>query len=378
MTRSVSRPWTLPLLLLVSLFLTSACLMFGAGASPTTTVTALTPGSLAATSAPALTPGTPAVTPEADATGGSPEITAQGSVDFGPGAFNFLDPAAGLAKLASYSASLTLSFTGMEAGQPSQWSKTYVLLSSLKPAGRQLTITSSGQLADLEPVFMAEVAGAAYERNGLEECSASLIEAGVTPSALVEPAGSLAGVIGATAAGSETANGVPAQHYTFDEHALGQSGFARSIGELWVAVDGGYLVSYVLSTHAGAEYFGEGIEGTATWNYQLTGINLPVAIDLPQDCPAGKVDAPLLADAAGVVTMPGFVSFTTGTTPPDVSAFYEARLPELGWKPVGDPVVDKTLALLDFTRDDQQLSLVITQDETGTTVQLVVGPIEPS
>ena len=70
-------------------------------------------------------------------------------------------------------------------------------------------------------------------------CTASVIEQGASLSEIWEPAGFLTGVIGADEAGSETVNGAAAQHYTFDERVLGQSGVAKSTGEMWVASDGG-------------------------------------------------------------------------------------------------------------------------------------------
>ncbi|KAB2854599.1 MAG: hypothetical protein F9K46_16725, partial [Anaerolineae bacterium] len=44
---------------------------------------------------------------------------------FGPGPFNLILPEAGLETLASYRATLILSFDGTLDGQPAQWSRTY-------------------------------------------------------------------------------------------------------------------------------------------------------------------------------------------------------------------------------------------------------------
>jgi hypothetical protein len=183
--------------------------------------------------------------------------------------------------------------------------------------------------------------------------------------------------MGADLAGSEAANGVAANHYTFDERALGAAGVAQSTGELWVAVDGGYLVKYVAVTHGGADYFGEGIEGTLNWDYGLTEASQPLAIELPPDCPAGLLDAPVLPDAAGLLNAPGLVGYTTESSPAEVIAFYQAALPELGWEPSSDPVVVEDMAMQDFTRQGQQLALTIAVGEEGTDVLIVVGPVQP-
>jgi hypothetical protein len=72
--------------------------------------------------------------------------TAQADMVFGSGPFSLLDTEAGLAGLSSYKATLTLSFDGTREGQPSQWSKTYVMLTTSESAARQLTIEKSGDV----------------------------------------------------------------------------------------------------------------------------------------------------------------------------------------------------------------------------------------
>lgn len=371
MTHLISRRWAIILLILIPLIVSSACLTL-TGSSPIETQSPeVTGSSPTETQAPEVIDGSPADSQAPE------EIFVQGDVVFGPGAFNFLEPAAGLSDLSSYKATLSLSFDGTEAGQPSQWSKTYAMLVTLEPVARQLTIEKSGQVSDPDPVFMAEVAGAAYEWRGENACTATMLEPGDSLAEQMEPAGFLTGVIGAEEAGSETVNGVAANHYTFDERALGQLDLAQSTGEMWIASDGGYIVKYLLTTKGNADYFGEGIEGTITWDYALTDVNQPLTVELPKDCPAGMVDAPLLPDAADVVNVQGVLTYTTATSVADAAAFYQQQLPDLGWQLVADPVVAETLAVQDFTREDQQLSVTILVDEDGTTVQLVLGPIQP-
>lgn len=303
------------------------------------------------------------------------EIAAQAAIPFGPGPFNLTDPAAGLAALAGYKATLTLSFVGTESGQSSQWSTVYVMSTTTQPAARQLSIASTGAAADPDPLTLTEAGGVTYEQRGASACTTSASAPGDSPAALLEPAAFLNVVIGAEAAGSETVNGVAADHYTFDERALGQVGFAESTGELWVAADGGYVVKYVLTTTGEPGAFGEAIEGTATWAYELTGANELTAIAPPPDCPAA-IDAPLLPDATGVTSEPGRLSYTTLTSPADAVAFYQAQLPALGWEPLPEPVLNETTAWLDFNRAGRQLSIIITTAGGAATVNLVEGLIE--
>jgi len=139
MKHLLSKRWTILLLILLPLLVSLACKF--------------------------LTGGPAAGTPTPDSQ--TPElVTIQADVVFGPGAFIFPDTKAGLADLTSYKASLTLSFDGTRAGKAQKWSKTYVMLSAKEPAALQLTIEKTGDISDLDAVFMAEMNGAAYERRG--------------------------------------------------------------------------------------------------------------------------------------------------------------------------------------------------------------------
>jgi hypothetical protein len=352
MTHLFTRRWKIVLFVLITVFASSACLTLTRGTP------AGAPTSPAGTSAPG---------------GGGVPVTVPGDVAFGPGSFNLTEPRVGLADLSGYKATLTLSFDGSSAGKSEQWSKTYVMLTSKEPAARQLTIEKTGDLPDLDAVFLAETDGAAYERRGTNACNATVIDPGNSLADRWEPAGFLNGVLGAQAAGNETVNGVAADHYTFDERAFGQQGIAKSKGGMWVATDGGYIVKYVLTTKGDASYFGEGIEGTLTLDYALTDANRPVAIQLPEDCPAGMVNAPQLPDAANVRNVPSMLTYDTSSSLADAAAFYQKQIPELGWTPLGDPAINDTTALLDFTQGDQELTVIIAAGDGGTKVHILLG-----
>lgn len=306
------------------------------------------------------------------------EKTFEASVVFGSGPFTLADTRAGLSDLSSYKASLTLSFDGTKAGQPNKWSKTYTMLASKEPAARQLTVEQTGDLPDLDAVLMAEMDGAAYEVRGQQSCVANPVVQGNSLGEQMEPAGFLASVIGGDDAGTATVNGLKTGHYTFDEQALGQANGAKSTGEVWVASTGAYVVKYVLSTTASAEYFGADTAGTLAWDYELTDLNKPVTIQLPADCPPGMVTAPQLPDATNVVSVPGSLTFNTSMGPADAAAFYQEQLPTLGWKQVGEPTINDTSALVDFTQDSKTLRVIVLTKEGVTSVDIEAGAVQPS
>ncbi len=299
-------------------------------------------------------------------------VTVRQNITYGPGPFILADPRVGLSALSGYTATLTVAFEGTSNGKPAAWTRTYVMQTSQSPAARQLNITTTGNGAPLEPVYLAEQAGTDYERRGQTGCIATAVTQGSSLSDRLEPAGFLHFVIGAQEAGSETHNAVAAKHYTFDERALGLQNLTRSSGELWVASNGGFVVGYRLTIQAKGDYFGEGIEGKQTWDYELTGVGQAVQIQLPEDCPAGLVDAPLLPGASNVDKEPGSLSYQTSTSLAEAADFYQKQLAGLGWTPQTQPDISDTQAALEFQRGDQVMSVWLTGSASGTTVDILL------
>jgi hypothetical protein len=312
-------------------------------------------------------------------TGGGAEVTPTADIvsvprklAFGPGPFILADMKVGLSDLSSYKATLTYSFDGTQGGQAEKWSKTYVMLATKEPVARQLTIETTGNVPAPETVFMAEQNGASYERRGENDCIATVIDQGNSLADWMEPAGFLTSVMGADVASSETVNSIKANGYTFDQRALGALDIVQATGKMWVASQGGYIVKYMVTMNGDANYFGEGIEGTLTWDYELTNVNKPVTFALPSDCPAGMVNAPQLPNATNVLNMPSVLTYDTTSSPADAAAFYQQQIPKLGWTPTGEPTIGDTTALLIFTQGNQTLTVIITVGDTGTNVQIVL------
>lgn len=310
---------------------------------------------------------------QADSQASDDELIVQTDMVFGPGDFILPETKAGLSELSSYKATLVMSFEGTREGSRQQWSKTYAMLVSTDPEARQLTIEATGDNPDPISVFMAEADGAAYELQGENACSANVIEPENSLAENWELAGFLAGVHGAERAGNETVNNVAADHYTFDERALGQLDIAKSTGEIWVASNGGYLVKYVLTTTGNADYFGDGTEGTLTWDYELIDVNQPITLELPADCPAGMVNAPQLPDASDVLNMPSVLSYNTSTSLTEAAAFYQQQIPTLGWGAQGEPAITDTSAKLTFTQGDKTMTILISAGEANTEVSILVS-----
>ena len=126
-------------------------------------------------------PATPASTPLTAPTQAPTAVASTPGVwelewTYGPGPLKFGNATAGLSKLSSYKSTLNIAFRGTSAGQPLEWSTSYVMLAAQKRAGRQLTITNTGEGLDPTNVYKAEVSGVAYERLGTKACSAVVLD----------------------------------------------------------------------------------------------------------------------------------------------------------------------------------------------------------
>ena len=355
---SDDRTWPIVLLLLVSL-LTSSC----QSASDTTT-----PGGTQTT----LSGGEQSTQPSQSA---QPSETTQPSVayvevELGPGSFDLTDPRAGLADLSSYQQTLVVSFLGTKDGQPHQWSQTNTFLHAREPAASMLTIESSGDAVAADPAVVAETAGILYQSYRDGRCTGELFDPENSFLAFREPAGLLSGLLGAEKTGNETANDVVAFHYTFDERAMAESGRAETDGEVWVAVDGGQVVKYVRTTTSDDVYFGEELEGTITWSYDLTGINQQPEIIIPTGC---QVDAPSMPDATNLQILPNWMGFETPSSVSDVTAFYQQQLPARGWTLTGDPLFGDGTELTVYEKGDELLNVVVVANEVVTRVDILLS-----
>ncbi len=297
---------------------------------------------------------------------------------FGPGDFDLDDPAIGLEALGSYRAVLSLHFDGRRAGQAVEWTATYTMLASqMEPAFRQLVVSVSRTAeGDAPPArIVVDTNGMRFEVLGAGECLVGGL-AGAEPLAEAwEPARMLSPLRGAEAAGQAEIEGQVASRYTFDARARGEAGWVETSGEVLVAAESGLVLRYTATTEGGQDYFGEGVEGTLTWEYVLSEIGQPQAIQLPAACPQALASLPLPADAAGFDFASDIASFTTASAMEEVLTSYGEHLLNQGWEPVGAPQIGEQAALASYQKDDQQILVMASPVEGGTAVILIFEPV---
>lgn len=296
----------------------------------------------------------------------SPASGSQGS-GRGSGSQDLSNPAVGLDSLQSYRAVLTLSFDGSSAGTKSQWSRTYTLVVDRTDGTRLLSIADQGFApeASLDGWAVGTARQMLINQNGAGgACSAAAASADNQP-VLPEPAAFLPPVLGAQgAASSADISGVPVDHFTFDQNALSFPGSGQASGELWLAGTGGYVVQYTLSAKGGTGFFGQDLQGTMKWNYQLSDINATPEFSLPDDCPPALMDAPSIDGAQVLTDHPGLLEFTTGDSVKTVTSFYESKLPPLGYTEDPNPFITSSSAQIAFDKPGVRLTLSV--QKTGS------------
>lgn len=246
---------------------------------------------------------------------------------------NLTNPAVGLEGLTSYQAVLTVGFNGTEQNAASQWTTTYTLSTDTASGTRLLSVAATGvdPNSSLDGWFGGTYHGMLLSRDGTESsCEAARIDSGSSPASL-DVAAFLPLVTGASATGTEVVAGISAQHFTFSQAAVGFPGKATVKGDMWLAASGGYLVKYQLQLQGGSDVFGQGMNGTMTWDYQLNNVNSALQITLPDNCPAGLIDAPAMDGAELLNDEPGLLEFNAAASLADVAAYYEKQLPTLGY-----------------------------------------------
>ena len=339
------------------------------GSAAPKSATADTSGNAPATTS--ATNGTSATT----ATGSAP--TTGSNAQIGSGDFILADPRAGLDSLSSYRGTLTVSFDGTDAGKAVKWSNTSVLTRTSDPAAALLTIERTGDLDAADPDLVAEAQGFTFQRGADGSCASSASDPKASLLDALEPAAQLAGVVGGESIGSKEVDGAPASGYRFDQRAVGQGDTATTTGEVWTAVDGGYVLAYTMSAKAGAELFGDGVEGTMSWEYSLTDVNGSDTIDIPPECGAALLHAPLLADATNVVRFDTGVQYDTSSSPADVIAFYQQQSTALGWVPEGEASSDDKRGTVEFTEGEALITIAALATDAGSNVIIVSGAKPP-
>lgn len=310
---------------------------------------------------------------------GGPEGAAPGGDDNVPAAYNPVDPNT----LSSYRTQFEMTFVGTdENGAPVDVRMTINEARTSNPPASQFSMEGEGtDMPDTGGIMQfVQIGDTGYmlvDEGGQSECVAMSDSEPFIGGAPFSPDMVLSGqdVSGAKRIlPNEQVNGVMTRHYRFTENdlALAASGLTNYEVDFWVAVDGGYVVRSVLSADGTQAGF-EGSQGHLEWTYDLLDINVPFSIEIPAGCeePASS-DLPMLADAVDVTSFGGTVSYTTPSSIDDAVAFYSQQMPAQGWTPGPASTDIPGFATLEFTRDGETASIIISEGDGGNSVLISV------
>ncbi|MBW8010357.1 MAG: hypothetical protein FVQ83_03825 [Chloroflexi bacterium] len=174
-------------------------------------------------------------------------------------------------------------------------------------------------------------------------------------------------------------NGVATDHYKIDESNVdtgdpGSEDYLEEIedGNLYVAVDGGYIVRMVIDGRG----VSSALSGDATLvgdlHYELnfTPTNDAVVVSPPAGCEeASETEFPVLDDAYDINTFPGFYSYSTNYSFDDVVDFYKTEMAAAGWD-LGDELLLAPLATLSFSMDGRSAEIMIFDGGEGILVTI--------
>ena len=288
----------------------------------------------------------------------------------------------GLADLDGYRIDMLMTFEGKdENGEPFDGTFTMVEETSRDPVAQRITISSTGTQAGetgSEGGFeMITVGDTSYmvtvDDAGERNCiSFSSDEEDLLDNTVFRP-DTIGGIENAKYRGTETVNGIRCKRYDWADRAASLFGFADSKGEVWVAVDGEYVVKYTAEASGEGTFLGDSLEeGKMTIEYNLTEVGGGLAIEIPADCEGAADDIPVMADAVERASFGPMMTYSSPTAVEDVIAFYKQGMLDNGWQEGEEGMEFEGMAILNYIKDARTAQVMITYDDDAKMTSVMV------
>lgn len=285
----------------------------------------------------------------------------------------------GLTTLKSYKARIVIKFVGKdEQGQDINATLDMLEEFTANPQARRIVLSSFGntqpnQTGSMEMITIGDTSYIIFENEGKKSCISSSSSETETEQGLFTPE-MLGGISGARYVKTETVNGIQAKHYAWKEGGVAGLGFSSAKGDVWVAVDGNYVVKYTAEGTGKGSLFGSSgkEEGTITIEYNVTEINGSFKIEPPKECESAASDIPLMADAQNKSMFGDMISYESASSFEDVVNFYKAEMPAAGWEQADEPTEMEGLAMLSYSKDNRKAQLMISFDKDKNIVSVLI------
>ncbi len=181
--------------------------------------------------------------------------------------------------------------------------------------------------------------------------------------------------------GKEEVNGLQTRHYHADYSPAWGGMFSSNediesgSADIWIASEddfAGLLVGMSFEVVGKLELdseTGEKVDGTMTVNMNLTDINEPLTIEVPEEATASGVpeDVPAYPNADEVNALGGIIAMTTTDDVDAVNEFYNGALEEAGWTKTEESILGTN-----WEKDDRSLSLMVTHDDEENITNILI------
>lgn len=295
-------------------------------------------------------------------------------------------------KLDSYRSTTTIVLSGTKDDKEIEESIEVKVEYTRDPLAQHITMsTASTELVtQTGTIEMYQVEGMQYMQYGNQWISSPVTDtSSLDTQGLISGEDLLNDACGWKKAGKESLDDVRVQHWTLPETATDECFAALELqeageitaagGDLYIAIDGSYVAKmdiyfegtglYLFGTEAATA----SLDGRTDVSYSMSDVNQPITIEVPEaalEASALPEDIPLPPDAEGASQMFGMISFTSASTPTEISEFYKTEMPSHGWTP-GDVSEFSGIFTLDFSKEGKKANFMISADQNGKTTVLV-------
>jgi hypothetical protein len=180
---------------------------------------------------------------------------------------------------------------------------------------------------------------------------------------------------GELVAQGETVNNIKADHYSAKSIDMSLGEPTSISGDVWYAQDGGYIVRFTGKAEGKFLLSSNLIDGSVTWDYEVTDINKVGEMQEPSACSEGDSptsanmeDIPIPDNATDKQVLGDFIAYGSPDGADTVLAYYREKLPALGWKIDEDTELDNAF-LLGISKNGTKFEItVIPEDPSGCSV----------
>jgi hypothetical protein len=285
--------------------------------------------------------------------------------------------------LTSYRASMSISVSGTDQGEPVDGSMTFLIEYTSEPLAQHLVMTTEGleetETESMEGIEMYQLEDTTYLKLGEQWLSVPATEETSVASGFVQPGDVLADTCGWKKERDTEYNGIMAHHWTASKEAMTACMTAAQLsdmgditaasGDLYIAVEGSYVLqmSIVFEGQDLQAVLGTEDqvldEGRMEFTYGMSDVNEPFTIEVPAEALSSSSlpeDIPFPDDAQEVANAFGMITFNSPSTAAEVADFYKAAMPQNGWTEVSEL---SGLFMMEYSKDGRTASLMISSDE---------------